>query len=177
MAAEDAGWDELHALMDSLTAEAAEQAGYYPEGWSAKDLLAHIGSWLAEAGVFLLRIRVGTYTPEEVDVDAMNRTFLELMKDVPLQTVRAPSLGSQSQDAPGLGGAPGADPGSCVLDRKGRSRALRGAPAAPSGVGRAATFLSLDHYVRPTSTPSPSRWPCTGPATTHLEVSMRATSK
>ena len=61
MAAEDAGWDELHALMDSLTPQETEQPGYYPEGWSAKDLLAHIGSWLAEAGVFLLRIRVGTY--------------------------------------------------------------------------------------------------------------------
>ena len=89
MAAEDAGWDELHELMDSLTLEEAEKPGYYPEGWSAKDLLSHIGSWLAEAGVFLLRIRVGTYKLEEIDVDAMNRTFLEIMKDVPLQTVRA----------------------------------------------------------------------------------------
>jgi hypothetical protein len=82
-------WNELHALMDSLTPEQAAKPGYYSEGWSAKDLLAHLGSWLAEAGVFLLRIRVGTYKHEEIDIDAMNRTFLEIMKDVPLQTVRA----------------------------------------------------------------------------------------
>ena len=77
MAAEDAGWDELHALMDSLTPEQAERPGYYPEGWTAKDLLAHVGSWLAEAGVILERISVGTYRPEEIDVDSMNRQFLE----------------------------------------------------------------------------------------------------
>jgi hypothetical protein len=97
MAAEDAGWDELHALMHSLTPEEMEQPGYYPEGWSAKDLLAHIGSWLAEAGVFLLRIRVGTYRPEEIDVESMNRAFLELMKDVPLQTVRAQASAARAR--------------------------------------------------------------------------------
>jgi hypothetical protein len=97
MTADDAGWDDLHELMDSLTPEATEQAGYYPEGWSAKDLLAHIGSWLAEAGVFLLRIRVGTYKQEEIDVDSMNRTFLEIMKDVPLQTVGAQASAARAR--------------------------------------------------------------------------------
>jgi hypothetical protein len=97
MAAEDAGWDELHALMDSLAPEEAEQPGYYPEGWSAKDLLAHIGSWLAEAGIVLLRIRVGTYQPEEIEIDSMNRTFLEIMKDVPLQTVRAQASSARAR--------------------------------------------------------------------------------
>jgi hypothetical protein len=97
MAAQDAGWDELHALTDSLTPEEAEKPGYYPEGWSAKDLLAHIGSWLAEAGVFLIRIRMGTYKFEEIDIDAMNRTFLEIMKDVPFQTVRAQASAARAR--------------------------------------------------------------------------------
>src|SRR5687767_3602714 len=97
MAAEDAGWDELRALMDPLTPEETERAGYFSEGWSAKDLLAHIGSWLAEAGVFLLRIRMGTYTREDIDIDAMNETFLEIMKDVPLQVVRAQSSAARSR--------------------------------------------------------------------------------
>jgi hypothetical protein len=87
MVAEDAGWDEFHALMDSLTLEETEQPGYFPEGWSAKDVLGHVGSWLAEGGVVLQRIRVGTYKPEEIDIDSMNRTFLEIMRDVPLQTL------------------------------------------------------------------------------------------
>ena len=55
MAREDAGWDELHALVDSLSPGQAEEPGYYAEGWSAKDALAHIGSWLAEAATILER--------------------------------------------------------------------------------------------------------------------------
>jgi hypothetical protein len=39
--------------MDSFTPDQALVPGYYPEGWSAKDALAHIGTWLAEAGVAL----------------------------------------------------------------------------------------------------------------------------
>ena len=97
MAAEDAGWAELHELMDSLAPEEVEQAGYFPEGWSAKDVLAHVGSWLAEAGVVLQRIRAGTYRPEEIDIDSMNQTFLEIMKDVPLQTVRAQASSARAR--------------------------------------------------------------------------------
>jgi hypothetical protein len=97
MAAEDAGWEELHALMDSLTPGQAERPGYFPEGWSAKDVLAHVGAWLAEAGVILERIRAGTYEPSEIDVDAMNEQFLEAMKDVPLQTVRAQAWSARSR--------------------------------------------------------------------------------
>ncbi len=88
MAAEHAGWDQLHTLTDSLTPDEAEQPGYFPEGWSVKDMLGHVGTWLAQAGVILERISVGTYRPEEIDVDALNRQFLEAMRDVPFRTVR-----------------------------------------------------------------------------------------
>jgi hypothetical protein len=97
MAAEDAGWDELHALMDSLDAGQADQPGYYREGWSARDLLAHIGSWLAFASVALQRIGAGTYHHEEIDVDAMNQGFIETMKDVPLPTVRAQASAARTR--------------------------------------------------------------------------------
>ena len=97
LAEEDAGWNELHALMDSLTPEEAERAGYYPEGWSAKDVLAHIGSWLAEAGVVLERIEVGTFRPEEIDIDSMNREFLEALRDIDLQTIRAQASAARTR--------------------------------------------------------------------------------
>lgn len=97
MAGEDAGWNELHALVDSLTPEQAGLPGYYPEGWSAKDALAHIGSWLAEAGVVLEQIRVGTYQPEQIDIDSMNETFLETMKDMPFWIVRAQASAARSR--------------------------------------------------------------------------------
>jgi hypothetical protein len=118
MAAEDAGWDELHSLMDSLTAEQAEKPGYFSEGWSAKDLEAHIGSWLAEAGVFLIRIRMGTYTLEELDIDAMNATFLDLMKDVPLQIVRAQASAARARMLLAWGQLPALTPEAAFWIRK-----------------------------------------------------------
>jgi hypothetical protein len=97
IAAEDAGWNELHGLLDSLMPEQAERPGYYPEGWSAKDLLAHVGSWLAEAGVVLERIRAGTFQPEEIDVDALNEAFLEALRDVPLPQIRAQAAAARTR--------------------------------------------------------------------------------
>lgn len=97
LAAEDAGWNDLHALVDSLTPEQAERPGYYVEGWSAKDVLAHVGSWLAEAGVVLQRIRVGTYRPEEIDIDTMNTSFLESLKDVPFEVVRGLAFAARAR--------------------------------------------------------------------------------
>ena len=82
-------WAELHELVDSIPEDQVDEPGYFEEGWSAKDLVAHIGSWLAEAGVVLERIRFGTYRPEEIDVDAMNEEFYEAMRNVPYHDVRA----------------------------------------------------------------------------------------
>jgi hypothetical protein len=87
--AEDAGWSELIGLIESLSPAEMEQPGYFPEGWSVKDLMAHIGSWQAEAGQILQQIRMGTYRGRPVDVDAMNKQFLEANKDLPLSVVRA----------------------------------------------------------------------------------------
>lgn len=97
MKAEDAGWDELHALVDSLTLEEAERPGYYPEGWSASDLLAHIGSWLAAAGAVLERIWAGTYRREEIDIDAWNERFLQAVKGVPFHDVKAQAFAARAR--------------------------------------------------------------------------------
>src|SRR6266536_2945304 len=110
MAAEDAGWGELHALVDSLSPQELEQPGYYPEGWSVKDLVAHVGSWLAEAGVILERILVGTYRPEEIDVDALNRQFLEALKDVPADIVLAQAWAARTRMQQAWGGLPALTP-------------------------------------------------------------------
>ena len=55
IAEEDRLWTELHDLVDSMPADKVEEPGYFAEGWSAKDLVAHIGSWAAEAGTLLAR--------------------------------------------------------------------------------------------------------------------------
>jgi hypothetical protein len=88
-AAEDAGWMEFLDLVESLTGEQMEEPGYFPEGWSVKDLIAHIGSWQAETVQVLEQIRMGTFAGKRVDVDAMNQEFYKANKDLPLFVVRA----------------------------------------------------------------------------------------
>ena len=97
MADEDRLWAELHTLVESLPQDRIAEPGYFAEGWSAKDLLAHIASWLAEAGVVLERIAVGTYRAEEFDVDAMNDTFYRTMRDVPFPVIRAQGIAARNR--------------------------------------------------------------------------------
>ena len=97
LAEEDRLWTELHSLVDALPPDLVGEPGYFVEGWSAKDLVAHIGSWLAEAGVVLERIRSGTYRPEEIDIDAMNETFFEAMHDVAFADVRAQGVAARNR--------------------------------------------------------------------------------
>jgi Mycothiol maleylpyruvate isomerase N-terminal domain len=94
---EDRLWKDLHGLVDSLPLDRVDEPGYFAEGWSAKDLVAHVGSWLAEAGVVLERIRFGTYRPEEIDIDAMNRTFYDDMRDVSFADVRAQGIAARNR--------------------------------------------------------------------------------
>lgn len=80
-------WDRLHAAIDRLTPETAGATGYYVEGWTAKDAVAHLGTWMAEGAQVLRRIAAGTFRAGELDVDAANARFLDAMRDVPLETV------------------------------------------------------------------------------------------
>jgi catechol 2,3-dioxygenase-like lactoylglutathione lyase family enzyme len=95
--AEDDGWHELHALIDSLPPDTVELPGYFEEGWSAKDLLAHIGAWLAQAGVALEQIGSGTYRPSQIDVDALNGRYLEALRQLPFDVIRAQADASRTR--------------------------------------------------------------------------------
>jgi len=97
MGKEDQDWSELHGLIDTLPADRVEEPGYFAEGWSAKDLIAHIGSWLAEAGVVLEQIRAGTYRSDEIDIDEMNARFYAALHDVPFPVVKAQAITARSQ--------------------------------------------------------------------------------
>jgi hypothetical protein len=80
-------WEELEALLGLLTPEQMLLPGYFGEGWSAKDLLAHIAGWLAEAGIALEQICAGTFQARDLDVDAMNAVFLDANRTQPLTIV------------------------------------------------------------------------------------------
>jgi hypothetical protein len=90
-AEEDALWHELHDTVARFSAEEALRPGYFAEGWSAKDALAHVGTWLAEAGAALERMRSGggSPPPSDEEIDVLNRRFHEAMRDVPLDVVKS----------------------------------------------------------------------------------------
>ena len=97
MEQEEREWTELQGLVDAMPIDRVEEPGYFVEGWSAKDLIGHIGSWLAEAGVVLEQIRAGTYRPEEIDIDEMNRRFYAALHDMPFPVIKAQAFTARNQ--------------------------------------------------------------------------------
>lgn len=82
--AERSGWYELASLVRSLTPEECLAPGYYRQpDWTVRDLVAHLGTWLAEAQVQFERMTAGTYEGHDLDVDALNATFLAAMEGQP----------------------------------------------------------------------------------------------
>jgi hypothetical protein len=127
-------WDELSHLMDSLSDEQVVRPGYFPDGWSVKDMLGHIGTWMAEAGMVLEQIRFGTYRAEEIDIDPLNARFLEAMR-VAHGCSAGAGVGFASSDAAPLGGTARTNPRGGPVGSQIRPGALRRAPAATPGVG------------------------------------------
>jgi Mycothiol maleylpyruvate isomerase N-terminal domain len=82
--AERRGWAELLGLVRSLTADEWLQPGYYTDpDWTVRDLVAHVGTWLAEAQIQFARMSAGSYGGHDIDVDALNATMLNAMSGQP----------------------------------------------------------------------------------------------
>lgn len=70
-------WYEFIGLVRVLRPQECMEPGYYGDpAWSVRDLMGHIGTWLAEAEVQLERLNAGTYEGHTVDVDALNQRCL-----------------------------------------------------------------------------------------------------
>jgi len=81
---ERSGWYEVVELVRRLSPVECLLPGYYTDpDWSVRDLVAHIGTWLAEAEVQLERMVGGTYEGHNIDIDAVNAQLLEAMRDQP----------------------------------------------------------------------------------------------
>ncbi len=82
--AERRGWYELTGLVRQLTPEECLVPGYYvAPNWTVRDVVAHLGPWLAEGEIQLERMSAGTYGGHDVDIDALNAAFLAAMHDQP----------------------------------------------------------------------------------------------
>lgn len=89
-------WYQLLGLVHSLDPDEINRPGYYRDpNWSVADLVAHIGTWLAEAGIQLRRIEAGTYQPHDVDIEALNAEFRIAMKGQPWEVILAQAQASR----------------------------------------------------------------------------------
>jgi hypothetical protein len=84
LATEERGWYEVATLVRTLEPEERLVPGYYRDpDWSVRDVVGHLGTWLAEAAAQFERMITGTYEGHDVDIDALNAVFLEAMRDQP----------------------------------------------------------------------------------------------
>ena len=94
---EQESWKRLHALINRLTPETANIPGYFEEGWTAKDAVGHLGTWMAEGAQMLRRIAAGTYKDNEIDVNGENERYLAAMRDVPLSDVHLQATAAHAE--------------------------------------------------------------------------------
>jgi hypothetical protein len=82
--AERHGWYEILDLVRSITPEECLEPGYQRDpDWTVRDVVAHLGTWLAEAQAQFEQMTAGTYEGHEVDVDALNAALLAAMAGQP----------------------------------------------------------------------------------------------
>jgi hypothetical protein len=86
---EEEGWQRLHAVLGRIPKERLDEPGVTDEGWSPKDVMFHVGAWLAEAARQLERIRQGTYVVEDDGVEDRNQAWFALSRTLDVPTARA----------------------------------------------------------------------------------------
>jgi len=82
--AERRDWYEIAELVRSLTPRECLIPGYYRNpDWTVRDVVGHLGTWLAQAQTQFERITAGTYEGHDVDIDGLNERFLAALADQP----------------------------------------------------------------------------------------------
>jgi len=86
---EEQRWAELRVVLRRIPKARLEEPGVTDEGWSPKDVMFHVGAWLALAARQLERIREGTYAADDTTTDDRNRAWFALSQTLDISTVRA----------------------------------------------------------------------------------------
>jgi hypothetical protein len=91
-------WAEIERICRSLTDDERERHGYQVDpGWSVKDLVGHLGAWMAQAETHLLRIEAGNEDHGPEDIDALNAQFLAALHDQEWSTVWMQAISARAQ--------------------------------------------------------------------------------
>lgn len=92
-------WTEIETICRSLSSDERERHGYFDDdgGWSIKDMVGHLGAWMAQAEIHLLRIEAGTEDHGPEDIDALNAQFLAALHDQAWATVWTQAISARAQ--------------------------------------------------------------------------------
>ncbi len=91
-------WTEIAGLCRSMAPADRLRPGYFHDpDWTVKDMVGHLGTWMAHAELQLLRIEVGTYVEEPLDIDGLNARFLAAMHDQDWSTVWGQAVAARAQ--------------------------------------------------------------------------------
>lgn len=87
-------WGRIDAMVGSLSPDELVRAGYTAEGWSVKDMMAHVAAWSDFAARVLREIAAGTWsgrepTDERGGTDRLNAEWYERDRDLDVDTVRS----------------------------------------------------------------------------------------
>jgi hypothetical protein len=98
LALEKERWTEIASICHALSEADRLRPGYQRDpDWSVKDLVGHLGAWLADAEQHLLRIEAGTEADEPRDIDALNAQYLAAFRDHDWSTVWVQALAGRAQ--------------------------------------------------------------------------------
>jgi Mycothiol maleylpyruvate isomerase N-terminal domain len=90
---EAGAWGRIDGVVESLSAGELVRPGYTVEGWSAKDMMAHIAAWSNVAAGVLREISAGTWSghhasDEPGGTDRLNAEWFERDRELDVDTVR-----------------------------------------------------------------------------------------
>ena len=87
-------WGRIDGVVESVSAAELVRPGYTVEGWSAKDMMAHIAAWSNVAAGVLREISAGTRSghhawDEPGGIDRLNAEWFERDREIDVDTVRS----------------------------------------------------------------------------------------
>ena len=87
-------WGRIDGVVESLSAAELVRPGYTVEGWSVKDMMAHIAAWSNVAAGVLRDISAGTWSGHHVSdelgaTDRLNAEWFERDRELDVDTVRS----------------------------------------------------------------------------------------
>lgn len=85
-------WGRIDGVVESLSAAELVRPGYTVEGWSVKDMMAHVAAWSNVAAGVLREISAGTWSGHHVSdepggTDRLNAEWFERHRELDVDTV------------------------------------------------------------------------------------------